>query len=255
MGAAILMREYLGMTNVKKVPSEPVKNTFICALKISARYGLYGHGYESESGMLKALDIFRLGGLRNFLDTLPELCPEFHSLIWEWIDITDARIMRSGHVHGMWGEEYTDMCKTTIAAIKPQSRLYCAYGSNMSSSQLLERCPDAIRIGSAVIEDWKLSFHYKADIEPSAGSKTPAVLWQISEEDEKKLDRREGFPKHYIKKNIIINMDGKCVSVMVYVMTEWKKTHADNAYDKPCEEYLETIRAGYREAGFDENTL
>ena len=46
------------------------------------------------------------------------------------------------------------------------SKMYIAYGSNLSVEQMAHRCPDAKVAGMAAIRDWKLVFRVHANIEP-----------------------------------------------------------------------------------------
>ena len=50
-------------------------------------------------------------------------------------------------------------------------------------------------------------------------SRVPVAVWEISDEDEKSLDRYEGFPRYYVKKEWTVKMnDGSEIKGMVYVM-------------------------------------
>lgn len=90
-------------------------------------------------------------------------------------------------------------------------------------------------IGKAYIEDWQLTFHRFANIEESQVAKTPVVIWEISQDDEVALNRYEGFPKHYCKKNFAITSGNSTFSGMAYIMTEWKREKAPNASETPLE--------------------
>ena len=57
------------------------------------------------------------------------------------------------------------------------------------------RCPDAKIIGKTYLENWELNMPFYANIEMKKGKKTPILLWEISAQDEAKLDRYEGYPK------------------------------------------------------------
>ncbi len=86
--------------------------------------------------------------------------------------------------------------------------LYIAYGSNLNLSQMQQRCPTARVIGALEIKDYELVFRgsrYSAvgTIEPCEGSNVPILLWGIQPEDEKSLDRYEGYPNFYGKENCI----------------------------------------------------
>ncbi|MGI5927907.1 MAG: gamma-glutamylcyclotransferase family protein [Thermacetogeniaceae bacterium] len=250
MGAAIFMREYLRPD--KNVPEQMAYEILLKALKASLGRGLAGHGYESEKGLLIALDLFRQGGLKGFLETARPVCPEFHALIWDILDSRDADLKEKGAIKGAWGEDYTDSWRKTIENIKPTRRLYLAYGSNMAQNQMLSRCPQAKLVGMTHLNGWALKFHHFADIEKHEGANAPSVIWDITKSDEKELDHYEGYAKHYVKKNIIVTVNDAPVSAMAYVMTDWKKTGAPGACEMPSESYLDLIQKGYSEAGFIE---
>lgn len=98
---------------------------------------------------------------------------------------------------------------------------YIAYGSNMVESQMAHRCPDARLIGTGYIERARLEFYLHATVERTRckSSRVPVAVWEISDEDEKSLDRYEGFPRYYVKKEWKVKMnDGSEIKGMVYVM-------------------------------------
>ena len=132
---------------------------------------------------------------------------------------------------------------------------YIAYGSNLSVEQMDYRCPDAKIVGKAVLKDWKLVFRYHATVEPCAGCSVPVLVWEISPRDEKRLDRYEGVPKYYAKRNLEVEMtdlDGKnprAVTAMVYIMAKGSKLEA------PSEAYYFVIAEAYEHLGFDKKIL
>ncbi len=79
--------------------------------------------------------------------------------------------------------------------------LYFAYGSNQDENQMRDRCPCSKLIGKAVLKDYKLAYTFKcsthqtgcADILESKGDEVWGLLYEVSEEDLKRLD---GFEKH-----------------------------------------------------------
>jgi len=73
----------------------------------------------------------------------------------------------------------------------------------------------------------------------------PGALFEISKNDEKKLDLYEDFPTLY-KKYYFLYQNKK---VMTYTMV--KKTH----FTYPKERYLNTIKQGYKDCGLDINFL
>jgi len=132
--------------------------------------------------------------------------------------------------------------------------LYIAYGSNLNLSQMKQRCPTARVIGASEIKDYELVFRGSryssvATIEPCEESSVPVLLWEIQSEDEKSLDRYEGYPNFYGKENMEIVLNGNTVSAMVYVMTP------GHEYGIPSERYKRSIEDGYIDAGFDTDIL
>lgn len=132
--------------------------------------------------------------------------------------------------------------------------LYIAYGSNLNLSQMEQRCPTARVIGTSEIKDHELVFRGSrysavATIEPCEGSRVPVLLWGIQPEDEKSLDRYEGYPNFYEKENMEIVLNGSTVSAMVYVMTPGHELGI------PSERYKISIEEGYMDAGFDTDML
>lgn len=132
--------------------------------------------------------------------------------------------------------------------------LYIAYGSNLNLSQMKQRCPTARVIGASEIKDYELVFRGSrysavATIEPCEGSNVPVLLWGIQPEDEKSLDRYEGYPNFYEKENMEIVLNGRTVSAMVYVMTYGHELGI------PSERYKISIEDGYMDAGFDADIL
>ena len=62
---------------------------------------------------------------------------------------------------------------------------YLAYGSNLSMAQMATRCPDAIYVGIAEIEDYQLLFKGSQTgsyltVEQKKGRKVPVLVWRIS---------------------------------------------------------------------------
>lgn len=83
-----------------------------------------------------------------------------------------------------------------------QSRpVYFGYGSNMWRDQMVRRCPQHKFLGVGCIENWKwfISESGYANIRRSPGDKVYALVYELSETDEERLDRNEGVPVHYVK--------------------------------------------------------
>lgn len=132
--------------------------------------------------------------------------------------------------------------------------LYIAYGSNLNLDQMAMRCPTAKVLGSSTLRGYQLLFRgYEsgavATIEKRANGKVPVLVWELETSDEKALDRYEGWPSFYRKEYIKINLNCKWVTAMVYIMNEGRRL------GKPSQRYYNTILEGYRNAGFNTNSL
>lgn len=241
-GTAILMKECL--IGKKHIVTELVK-----ALKASLRHGDLGHGYETEKGRIDAIKVFIKGGLRKFLETEREICPEFHNKVNNIVHRYNSCLLcGDDYTKGSWNEDYSSQWQEIVDQLKLDKRLYVAYGSNMDKTQMESRCPGAKVLGKTYLENWALTLPHYANIERSKGKKTPALVWEITSENEEVLDRYEGYPKYYDKMDIIVCVDGKRMTAMAYVMTdEYKKCDK-----KPRSGYIDQILQGYRDAGFDE---
>ena len=135
------------------------------------------------------------------------------------------------------------------------SRYYIAYGSNLSVEQMRHRTPKAKIVGTAVLRGWRLLFKSYATIEMKEGREVPVLVWEISEADEKNLDRYEGFPVYYYQRELpvlVTPLDGGApreLTAMVYIMDEKQPFRMPSLY------YYDVLHRGYRAFGFDLNLL
>ncbi|WP_027643745.1 gamma-glutamylcyclotransferase family protein [Enterocloster clostridioformis] len=141
-----------------------------------------------------------------------------------------------------------------------KKRYYIAYGSNLNIRQMRMRCPSARIIGTSEIPDYELLFKGSKTgsyltIEPKKGSRVPVAAWEISAEDELALDRYEGFPTFYYKKEMFLPIKGirsskiRMRTTFVYIM------HEDRLLGMPSNFYMQTCLSGYKSFGFDPKFL
>ena len=139
-------------------------------------------------------------------------------------------------------------------------KYYIAYGSNLSIEQMKVRTPDAVIVGTGMLENWKLLFRRYATIKKCEGFKVPVLVWKISEQDEKNLDIYEGYPKFYTKKELKIAVkslngdDLGNLTAMVYIMTK-KAVKARRNNPLPNPYYYSVLDEGYKAFGFDDKIL
>jgi len=132
--------------------------------------------------------------------------------------------------------------------------LYIAYGSNLNLPQMAFRCPTAKVVGVSEIKDYELLFRggrrsSVATVEPLKDSSVPVLLWKLKKRDLQALDRYEGFPSFYRKEILQVELKGKTVPAMVYIMND------GHPLGSPSDYYLNTILEGYQSAGFDTEIL
>lgn len=141
-----------------------------------------------------------------------------------------------------------------------EKKYYIAYGSNLNMQQMQMRCPYATALGTAVLDGWELLFKGSKTgsyltIEEREGGKVPVALWAVTETDEAALDRYEGFPNFYYKREMRVRYKGirsgkyRTVNAFVYIM------HEDRPIGIPSDFYMRTCLKGYDTFGFDENIL
>ena len=123
-------------------------------------------------------------------------------------------------------------------------KLYMAYGSNLNLGQMARRCPTAKVVGTAMLEGYQLLFNGVATIVKREGAVVPVGIWEIDKRCEESLDRYEGYPTLYRKETLAVEMNGKEVQAMVYIMNRDRPA-------LPAYSYYETIEDGYNDVGLD----
>ena len=122
--------------------------------------------------------------------------------------------------------------------------IYLAYGSNLHIGQMQFRCPTAEVLGTSTLHGYRLVFNGVATIEPDPNRSVPVLLWDIKPADEIPLDRYEGYPQLYRRETVQVELNGKTVDAMVYIMNS-------DGVRPPGEYYYNVIREGYEANGLD----
>jgi gamma-glutamylcyclotransferase len=102
-----------------------------------------------------------------------------------------------------------------------------AYGSNMSTVRLRERCPSAMPLGVAQLNGYELRWHKKSkdgsgkcDIVPSPEAHVLGVLYEIADAEKEALDKAEGLGHGYKEIEIQVLCDGRQLIAKAYQATE-----------------------------------
>ena len=142
-----------------------------------------------------------------------------------------------------------------------RSRYVVAYGSNLNLERMRQRCPSCKVVGTSVIEGYRLLFKMSltgayATIEQDANSVVPVVVYHISREDELRLDRFEGCPSYYYKKELMLPITRNNGTTMkelkpcaVYIL------HEHRLLGEPAVDYFRLLDEGYARHGFDQQIL
>jgi hypothetical protein len=133
-------------------------------------------------------------------------------------------------------------------------RYYFAYGMNTNIAEMTMRCPKAINLGRCTLQGFELKFRHHADIDKVDGSEMEGVLWDITEDCERALDRLEGYPYYYDKIVVIVIPDHTVnknthVLAMAYIMTSKGIEHP------PSIGYEDCLIEGYTANSLDVNKL
>lgn len=127
--------------------------------------------------------------------------------------------------------------------------VYFAYGSNLNKKQMKVRCPESVPITKAVLKNFKLVFNYFADIVEAPDEIVYGAVYDVSDSDIKKLNKYEGYPRHYDIINVDVEgEDGKIYRVFAYVMTS-------KGIREPEDHYFNTIKQGFWDWELPMNTL
>lgn len=122
--------------------------------------------------------------------------------------------------------------------------LYAAYGSNLWHAQMRARCPGATVAGAISLPGWRLALRRFARLVPDPGAACPVGLWRVTPAHLEALDRFEG-PHCYRRQRIALP------SPIGGATTAWIYHEIADRPGPPAAEYVQRLRAGYADFGFD----
>lgn len=135
-------------------------------------------------------------------------------------------------------EEKIHVLKSMGLADSYLQTLYFAYGSNMDDTQMSNRCQNFKFIAIGTLPDYQFTINGRgvATLVPQKNKSVHGVVWAMSSEDVKRLDRYEGVSSGlYSKENIpIVVPHFSPIEMLVYIAS-------DNQHGKPRPGYLDGI--------------
>ena len=130
--------------------------------------------------------------------------------------------------------------------------LYAAYGQLLNRSMREIVCPSMRLVATGKINGYRLVFKIHEDIEPDECSSVPVLVFEVDDDDVRSLDRLYKRGEYYdvalVNVSVAASINGHVsdVSAFTYIMLPKYES-----YQKPDNWYLDSIRRGYIENGFD----
>ena len=117
---------------------------------------------------------------------------------------------------------------------------YLAYGMNTNRDAMAARCPKAKPMGGFYLPNHRLIFRGVADFRKDQDCVMPVVLWEITFDCLMALDRLEGYPHLYDRREINDTW-------LIYDMNGDK-----GELQEPSQSYYDMIESGYKHFGLDD---
>lgn len=127
-------------------------------------------------------------------------------------------------------------------------KLYIIYGRNLNKERMHRLCQTANPIAVATLKDHQLVFQGRthgahANVIPANGQEVPVVIWELSEEEEIRMDVDQGIGYGRCKKERVdIEVNGEMLQALIYVTDP-------GPYGVPTDRYLRHMADGYRDFG------
>ena len=136
--------------------------------------------------------------------------------------------------------------------------VYFAFGSNMDATQMARRCPGARPLDQATLLRHRLVFRGPsrnrgggvASVDPADHQEVRGLLWEITDDDLRTLDRVEGAPQWYKRASVVVDLDdGTRREAILYRLPEHVLEMT------PTDAYYDQIAAACATLGLDSGSL
>jgi len=147
----------------------------------------------------------------------------------------------------------------TLFSLKPSAKgpiFYFAYGSNLDWTEMKKRCPGAKTVQSGRLPQYRLDFTHDAagfeggvaDVVPDPEWDVWGMIYELTKEDLKILDKYEDCPRAYYRFLTNIECSNSTMkNVWVYSVAE------KHGFVAPADKYLQWIRKAAAELEFPED--
>src|SRR5689334_11298654 len=101
--------------------------------------------------------------------------------------------------------------------------LHFAYGSNMDRAAMRRRCPGAVALGPATLDNWRfiVTRDGYASVVPAPGETVHGVLWRLSPRDLAALNAYESIDSGLYRRRMLpVRRDAGRLRALVYVGRE-----------------------------------
>lgn len=221
---------------------------------------VYGEVYKIDNEILEGLD-----QIEGVFPGQEEYCLYLRK------EITST-LMKDGKTIKAWAYFYNrNLSKATWiqhgdyrrhrAESESHRQWYIAYGSNMNSERLRDRVGEPMDSVAGYLDGFRLVFNKQgfndevyANIQSAdPEEKCPFVAYCLTMEQLQRLDKCEGEPDHYVRLGYpFFDAKGRYTHLgHIYVARSGRLVEEQ----KPSACYLEHIKAGYEEHGFDTSLI
>lgn len=210
---ALLMKAYLQSENLLRGKEQTILSR---AMHMCCERGLEGHGYDSLSGLIFAVNCFLKCGVVEFLERYPDICQEFTEMFAVIREDFEFRVDNEQFL-GTWGESYEDSIRSINDAF--QCTGIFVYGTLMKGQRNHDAfLRDESFVGTGTIEGYDM---YDLGSFPGITGGTGKVygeVYRVTPEELKRIDRLEGEGFLYKKVRTSVRMaDSSEMHAFVYM--------------------------------------